>query len=441
MRYSFSVLVIMMGLVSVVHADITFLRIYETGVEWAEPGDVIETSDGGYACITSGISWSLLRTDEYGEVLVQKISPWEHSLCENQDSELVGPSFSYSGGEFHVKVVWTDLMCTVLREKVFDELGNFEYITLSCIIQTSDKGYVICGDFNQSETGFIMKLDSLENYEWHIMMSYGDYFNSIVEDSDNCLIAGGSTSMDYVIKLSQDGYIIWENEYPCSSTYSGIYGIQATSSGYVFASMSGRVVGISSSGIFEWQYEAAVPEILYNDVCVSPNGDVVACGFNDESGVLTRLTPDGSLVWEKEYESCRLGYIYSTEDSGFVSAGRYPRVEQPYWNDILLLKVDSEGNYETQGIEPELQNGNAQLLPVHPNPITESATIEYILTEPGAVFISVFDVSGRLISSPVDCNEAAGTYSFVMSDLPSGMYMVRMRVAEKELLQRFVVIE
>ena len=440
MRYSFSVLVIMMGLVSVVHADITFLRIYETGVEWAEPGDVIETSDGGYACITSGISWSLLRTDEYGEVLVQKISPWEHSLCENQDSELVGPSFSYSGGEFHVKVVWTDLMCTVLREKVFDELGNFEYITLSCIIQTSDKGYVICGDFNQSETGFIMKLDSLENYEWHIMMSYGDYFNSIVEDSENNLVAGGYSSMVYVIKLSMDGDIIWENTYPDSSNNWGT-SIVLTSSGYVLSSWSGRVVGISSSGILEWQYETAIPEICYTDVCVAANGDVVACGLDDESGVLTRLDPSGSLIWEKEYENCRLGYICSTADSGFVAAGIYTAVEPPDNDDILLLKVDSEGNYVSLGIEPELEIGNAQLFPVHPNPITESATISYALTEPGAVLISVFDVSGRLVSSPVDCISAAGTYSFVINDLPSGIYMVRMRVAEHEMVQRFVVID
>ena len=342
-----------------------------------------------------------------------------------------------------ITITWADLMGNILRTRVYDQFIEYEYVTLQCIIQTSDKGYVICGDIDSSypwAEGFVLKLDSLEDYEWDVVLQDAQLY-SIVEDSDNCLIAGGISSMDYVIKISQDGDIIWENEYPYSSTYYGIYGIQATSSGYIFASDGGRVAGISSSGSFEWQYETGIPELLYLDVCAAENGDVVACGFNDESGVLTRLNPDGSLVWEKEYESCRLGKIYCTEDSGFVSAGRYPRVEQPYWNDLLLLKVDSEGNYATQGIEPELQNGNAQLLPVYPNPVTESATIRYTLTESGAVSISVYDVSGRLVSTPVDCNTAAGTYSFVMNSHPSGIYMVRMRTAGQEMIQRFVVID
>jgi len=247
--------------------------------------------------------------------------------------------------------------------------------------------------------------------------------------------------MDYAIKLSPDGDVIWENTYPDSTTWCGANGIELSSSGYVFVSVSGRVVGISSSGTFEWQYETAIPEILYLDVCTAANGDFVSCGFNDESGVLTRLDPDGNLVWEKEYESCEVRRIYSTDDGGFISAGIYTAVEPPGNDDILLLKVDSEGNYEPQGIEPELNICNAQLLPVHPNPTMESATIQYILIESGEVSISIFDVSGRLISSPVQCNAAAGAYSLVMNDLPSGMYMVRMRVAEQELLQRFVLIK
>ncbi len=443
MRCSLIVLVLMTLFLSSLHADITFLQIYETECGTPpppEPFDVLETSDGGYVCMSNAINWSFLKTDEYGEVLVQDNRLWGYSLCENQDAELVTAYYSYSGGYNLIAVDWADLMGNILRTRVYDDLSYYEDNYPNCIIQTTDKGYVICGDMSFLADGFVMKLDSLENYQWHVALPDA-YLNSIVEDSDSCLIAGGMSSMDYVIKLSQDGDIIWENTYPYSSSWWGAYGIVATSSGYIFASTGGRVVGISSSGVFEWQYETAVPELLYLDVCVAPNGDVVACGLDDESGVLTRFNPDGTLVWEKGYESCRLIRIDSTNDSGFISAGIYTAVEPPDYDDILLLKVDSEGNYEPQGIEPELEICNAQLLPVHPNPITESVTIEYILTQPGAVSISVFDVSGRLISSPVECNTAAGTYSFVLNDLPSGMYMIRMRAAEHELLQRFVVID
>ncbi|MCK5115230.1 MAG: T9SS type A sorting domain-containing protein [Candidatus Aegiribacteria sp.] len=440
MRCSLIVLLIMTFLLSSLYADITFLKIYETIDGWAAPFDVIETSNGGYVCTTNSINWTFLRTDEYGEVLVQDNRLWGYSLCENQNEELVTAYDSFTGGDYLINIDWADLMGNVLRTRVYDELSYYEDISQYCIIQTSDRGYAICGEMEFHDKGYVMKLDSLENYQWHVVLPDASLY-SIVEDSENCLIAGGASSMDYVIKLSQEGGIIWENTYPCSSTTWRIWGIEVTSSGYVFASISGRVVGISSSGSFEWQYETAIPEIMYIDVCIAENGDVVACGMDNESGVLTRLNNNGDLVWEKEYESCRLGYIYSTADSGFVSTGIYTAVEPPDNDDILLLKVDSEGNCESLGIETEPELNNAQLFPVYPNPFSESAIIRYALTESGAVSISVFDVSGRLVSSPVDCISAAGAYSFTMNDLPSGVYMIRMRVSGHELVQRFVVID
>ena len=447
MFYKLNVLFIMMVLISAVHADITFLRNYGTECPWAEPADVIETSEGGYAFMTNAINWTFLRTDEYGEVLVQRDSIWDHSLCENQDAELV-TSYSFFSHQV-ITITWADLMGNILRTAQFDEFIEYEYITPRCIIQTSDKGYAICGDIDSIypyyAEGFILKLDSLENYEWDVVLQEGLLY-TIAEDSDNCLIAGGGDYyVDYVLKLSQDGDIIWENEY--SAPWAGVRSIVPTSSGYAFASRSGRVVGISSSGIFEWQYDATLPEIGYSDICVSPNGDVVACGYDWDfnagggPGVLTRLNPDGNPVWENHYENFGLYKIYSTADSGFVSAGRYTELEPPYgYAKLLLLKVDSEGNYVSTGIEEEPEWNNAQLFPVYPNPFSESATISYSLTDPGAVSIAIFDVSGRLVSSPVDCISAAGTYSFAINDLPSGIYMVRMRVAGREQVQRFVVM-
>jgi hypothetical protein len=438
----------MIVLISAVHADITFLRLYETENGPAEPADVIETSEGGYAYLTCELNRSFLRTDEYGEVLVQSELLWDRCLCENQDAELVLASeYPFSSGS--ITITWADLMGNILRTREFNEFNDYDTVTPRCIIQTSDKGYAICGyiySIYPWAEGFVLKLDSLENYEWDVVLQDASLY-TITEDSDNCLIAGGSdSSEDYVIKFSQDGDIIWENTYPSSSTYSGTLGIVPTSSGYAFTSSSGRVVGISSSGSFEWQYEATLPEIGYYDICVSPNGDVVTCGFSYSSsmmgggpGVLTRLSPDGNLVWENNYENFGLYNMYSTADSGFVSSGRYPDVE-PYSAKLLLLKVDSEGNYVSTGIEEEPEWNNAQLFPVYPNPFSESATISYSLADPGAVSIAIFDVSGRLVSSPVDCISAAGTYSFAINDLPSGIYMVRMRVAGREQVQRFVVM-
>ena len=442
MRYC-NAFIIMMILVSAVYADITFLRIYEAEIDYVTPCDIIEVTGGGYAFTNHAFDWHFLRTDEYGEVLVQNNAFWGFCLCENQDIELVTAQNLYAGGDYGVRFVWADNMGNILRTRDYFEI-ECENPYPHCIIQTSDKGYIICGTtyVDPFVAGFVMKLDSLENYQWHIELSDA-YLYSIVEDDENCFLACGYTLTDYVIKISQDGNIIWENTYPYSSTFYGAFGIVQTSSGYVFASQSRRIVGISSSGSFQWQYESEVLEAGYWDVCVATNGDIVACGYDDdESGVLTRLDHYGNLIWEKEYENCQLLHINGTADSGFVSTGRYI-FDSPDDNDCLLLKVDPEGNYielEPMSIETEPENNDLQLFPVYPNPVTESATISYCLTEPVAVMISVFEVSGRLISFPVDCISDAGTYSFEMNDLPSGMYMVRMKAGEHELVQRFVVI-
>ena len=64
----------------------------------------------------------------------------------------------------------------------------------------------------------------------------------------------------------------------------------------------------------------------------------------------------------------------------------------------------------------------------YPNPFNPSTTIEYDVLETQHIQISVWDLSGQMISTLVDGTQSAGQYevSFVATDLPSGTYFVRM---------------
>ncbi|NQV71612.1 T9SS type A sorting domain-containing protein [bacterium] len=76
-------------------------------------------------------------------------------------------------------------------------------------------------------------------------------------------------------------------------------------------------------------------------------------------------------------------------------------------------------------IEPTF---TASLKGNYPNPFNPSTTIEYDVLETQTIRISVWDLSGQMISTLVDGTQSAGQYevSFTATDLPSGTYFVRM---------------
>ncbi len=74
--------------------------------------------------------------------------------------------------------------------------------------------------------------------------------------------------------------------------------------------------------------------------------------------------------------------------------------------------------------------GNRHLLPllfnISPNPSNGSAKLSYTVKTPGSVKISVYDASGRLISSVMNDFRTTGTYTLNLSnqELSSGIYFV-----------------
>jgi len=79
-------------------------------------------------------------------------------------------------------------------------------------------------------------------------------------------------------------------------------------------------------------------------------------------------------------------------------------------------------------------------LPIHdgdvkvfPNPFNSSTSISYNLPDPGKVVLSVYNLQGVLVSSLVNSDQPAGDHIVEFSGigLPSGLYYVRLQVANK----------
>ena len=77
-----------------------------------------------------------------------------------------------------------------------------------------------------------------------------------------------------------------------------------------------------------------------------------------------------------------------------------------------------------------------------PNPVSTTAQVSYALPRASHVRMSLVDVQGREVSVLVDVEHAAGRHvaRLDVSDLRAGLYFLRMRVQDKELRQRLIVV-
>ena len=84
---------------------------------------------------------------------------------------------------------------------------------------------------------------------------------------------------------------------------------------------------------------------------------------------------------------------------------------------------------------------STDLLPISPNPVTGSPVIRFGLSETASVDISIFDLSGRLVSEIHGNEYSPGFHDVLVEDLSPGTYFCRMISGDFTATQRFVVIE
>jgi plastocyanin len=83
----------------------------------------------------------------------------------------------------------------------------------------------------------------------------------------------------------------------------------------------------------------------------------------------------------------------------------------------------------TTSVEEE-EAGSFEIQPPYPNPFRTSTSIEVSIERPQVVSVAVFDAAGREVALLFDDMIAAGTpkaINWTPSDLPSGLYAIRLR--------------
>jgi len=143
--------------------------------------------------------------------------------------------------------------------------------------------------------------------------------------------------------------------------------------------------------------------------------------------VLKGEAPWGMAIW---------GDDPATEEKDGLAEGEAFTLKLSDNTPLKVSKVLSGSGlvYSTDGftvvkLESEFQlPSEYYLADAFPNPFNNLTKLSYGLPEPGRININIFDISGRLVTTLIDCQQIAGRYSvsWDASGMPSGVYMCRL---------------
>jgi type IX secretion system substrate protein len=203
--------------------------------------------------------------------------------------------------------------------------GGAGYENGTCIRQTLDGGYIICGEQTSfgagGQDGFIMRTDPQGTILW--CRAYGlplsDAFGKVVLTSDSNYIVVGTTSSTgtlfgdiMVTKFNDSGDTLWT-----------------------------RIIG----GAY---YDAGINLAATNDGGCTICGRVSSFGAGLRDVMLSRIDGNGNLMWFKTYGGLYVEEgmaVTHTSDNGYVITGGTETFAPPGGLfDVYMIKTDSAGN-------------------------------------------------------------------------------------------------
>lgn len=230
---------------------------------------------------------------------------------------------------------------------------------------------------------------------------YDDYSSPTIDKNGNIILNGrkiiDSVEYNYIISLDYEGNENWF--YPFQGDFDDHYidhGLVCDAEGKIYC-------GSSTGGFF---------------YCIDNNGEL-----------LWKLD-----IGDYEYDTCP-----AIGSDGTLYIGLHKSLFFHYHSQNLIAVKDSP----TVIIDTEPQINDYNLFQNFPNPFNPVTKISYVLKEKGFVSIIVYDLLGRELEILVNKNEDAGnfTVSFDASNLPSGVYIYKMRVNDFTTSKKMLVLK
>ncbi|MFH1320619.1 MAG: hypothetical protein ABII90_08200, partial [Bacteroidota bacterium] len=249
------------------------------------------------------------------------------------------------------------------------------------VIQTLDGGFISVGNTNTVfspifEGIFIVKTDKCGDTLWQRAYDFsplgGDPGNSVIQLQDSTYVICGwrldsieGARDTYLLKLNQDGDIIWYKPVDAGYNDFGIIHKQTKDEGFIIGGykfdsvMTASqifLIKTDSTGNIQWQQEYIDSAYLYaidksQDGGYILSGEILNPASNSWDLFLIKTDSIGNLEWEKYYGdnySQFQGYAVTTIDGGYVMVGR--TYDAGGDMDGYILKTDSLGNVEWEKV-------------------------------------------------------------------------------------------
>jgi hypothetical protein len=252
---------------------------------------------------------------------------------------------------------------------------TYEPVEGDSVVQTADGGYAMAGlsgdrffDGYTNVTDVLIKTDSAGNMQWNKTFQNNPSPNILLVNTKDggYAIAEGIIipfrAAVWFVKTDANGNEQWNRTYQEPGYYAMVNSmIQTGNGGYALAGgiwgdewTSGKgnkawVVKTDSTGNVQWQraYDnfssldnaVEVRSFARSIVETADGGYIFTCWTDSNASVLVKLSPQGTVQWNKKYEGPSIEFrsIVKANDSRYVLAGVMNGC--PY-----AIKVDSSGN-------------------------------------------------------------------------------------------------
>ena len=305
-----------------------------------ESFSVTETSDGGYALVgylNSG-ALEILKTNSLGDTLWTKeygppgYNPGYHIEQTSDGGFIVtGSTLPLFTSESNVYLIKTDSNGDSLWTKQYTFINSYRSVGNS-VKQTSDGGYIICGE----------QTDSVSNYEDVILIKTNSFGDAIwTKKIGTMLLRESGRSVE---QTTDGGYII-------SGWILGTASTFGRDGYFVKTDNLGNVVWTKIYGD-----NGGPDEYIAHEIRQTSDGGYAAAGEFYFTGSpmrvktwLLKLDPIGDTLWTKKIaigSNFNVGNsLQQTTDGGYVIAGRIGDTNgSPGTLDVLLIKTNSTGD-------------------------------------------------------------------------------------------------
>lgn len=325
----------------------------------------------------------------------------------------------------------------------------------------SDSGYVLAGiygdSFNLDENKvWLIRTNNEGNLIWSKLFTNG-YANAITIINQNDIVIVGGNQL---LKINSAGDVLWDTTIT-GNYYYEFYSVKETNDkGFILVGSSSSsgykdlcIVKTDKDGNKIWEKIYGTDwEEVGKDVIQTADGSYLILGRAQNSNAggpmrlwLMKANADGDTIWTRKFSVSNdyFSYVYpeafiQNDDNKIIVAGNSDLSGTINWfASKYTLSLSGIENY-TNPISSEFT-----LFQNYPNPFNPSTKIKFNIPISSKVKLSIFDVTGKLITQLLNKYLAQGLYEidYDAFSLSSGIYFYQIEYSNYSQSRKMLLLK